>query len=56
MNEYNYEVDMWWVNETSEQHGKLDGGLFLAVPFVINEWFDNEEDYLTRLSELNIEI
>ena len=50
MYEYNYNVDMWYFH-TSEKHGKLDAGLWFAVPFEITEWFDNEQDYLNRLEQ-----
>lgn len=48
MYEYNFLIDMWYFH-TSEIHGKLDAGLYMAVPYEILEWFDNEEDYLIRL-------
>ena len=50
MHEYNFKVDMWWY-KNAEKHGKLDAGLWLAVPFEVTEWFDNEEDYLARIEE-----
>ena len=53
MYEYNYNVDMWYFHN-SEFHDKLDAGLWLATPFDITEWFDNEQDYLNRLTELGI--
>jgi hypothetical protein len=53
MHEYNYNIDMWYFHNT-ETHGKLDAGLWLAVPFEILEWFDNEEEYLNRLTELGV--
>ena len=55
MHEYNFNVDMWWFYPDKD-HGKLDAGLWLAVPFEVTEWFDNEADYLARLAELGITI
>lgn len=49
MNEYNFNIDRWYVYDAS-RHGKLDAGLWLAVPYEIMEWFDNEEDYLNRVN------
>ena len=49
MYEYNYNVDMWYFHN-AETHGKLDAGLWLAVPYEIMEWFDNEKDYLNRVN------
>jgi hypothetical protein len=53
MYEYNYNIDMWYFHNYST-HGKLDTGLWLATPFEISDWFDNEEDYLNKLTELGI--
>lgn len=50
MNEYNFNVAMWWYYPDKD-HGKLDAGLWLAVPFEVTEWFDNEADYLARIEE-----
>lgn len=50
MHEYNFTTDKWYFYN-SEIHGKLDAGLWLAVPFEVTEWFDTEEEYLTRLEQ-----
>lgn len=45
MHEYNFTTDKWYVVNEND-HGKLEAGLWLAVPLEVTEWFDNYSTYV----------
>lgn len=51
---YKFEIDKWYiVNKTVA--GKLDAGLELGTVGEV-EWFETEDEWLTKCNELGIEI
>jgi hypothetical protein len=52
--DYNFDVDMWYILMEVKQASKLKAGLHLATSNEV-EFFSNQNDWLERCEELDIE-